>query len=70
MGDFWGSMGDGLGGVYCGMSGKCCFVKVWIKSDHKYRSYGNLSKIQYFDLDSQGHSKVKVKFDLPGTVPS
>ena len=31
---FWGGgilgwgVGDGLGGVYCGMSGKCCFVKV------------------------------------------
>ena len=23
----WG-MGDGLGGAHCGMSGKCCFVKV------------------------------------------
>jgi hypothetical protein len=23
----WG-VGDGLGGVYCCMSGRCCFVKV------------------------------------------
>ena len=27
--------GDGLGGVYCGMSGKSSFVKVSIKSNHK-----------------------------------
>ena len=26
---------DGLGGVYCGMSGKSSFVKVSIKSNHK-----------------------------------
>jgi len=27
--------GDGLGGVYCGMSGKSSFIKVSIKSNHK-----------------------------------
>ena len=30
-----GATGDGLGGVYCGMSGKSSFVKVSIKSNHK-----------------------------------
>ena len=30
-----GGTGDGLGGVYCGMSGKSSFVKVSIKSNHK-----------------------------------
>ena len=29
-----GGMGDGLGGVYCGISGQSCFVKVSIKSNH------------------------------------
>ena len=50
---------------------KCYFVQVLIK--FVTMSYHNLSCIQLFDFECQGHTKVKMKFSLGvlgGIVPS